>query len=183
MSLRQARLAALCVILFLPAFAGPAGAAETARVFRRVGPFDLLGDGPSYFDVGVGVFDFRRTSEDDVAPEGRGELRFGKKFFFIGAALGLMANTDGGLFGYQSIYADFARGRFVMTPLLGLGGYKQGGSKDLGSVFQFRLELGLSWLLDSQSRVGIRLVHISNAHIFPSNPGVEEFLFTYAFAF
>jgi lipid A 3-O-deacylase len=182
MSLRHAGIAALCFLL-LPAFAGPAGAAEPARVFRRVGPFDLLGDGPNYFDVGVGVFDFRRASGDDVAPEGRVELRIGKKFYFLGAALGLMANIDGGLFGYQNIYADFAHGRFVLTPLLGLGGYRQGGSKDLGSVFHFRLELGLSWLLDSQSRVGIRFAHISNAHIFPSNPGVEEILFTYAFAF
>jgi lipid A 3-O-deacylase len=182
MRLRQTVIAALGILL-LATIACPAGAAEPARVFRRVGPFDLLGDGPNYLDIGAGVFDFRRASGDDVAPEGRVELRFGKKLYFFGAALGLMANIDGGLFGYQSIYADFARGRFVLTPLLGLGGYRQGGSKDLGSVLHFRLELGLSWLSSSQSRIGIRFAHISNAHIFRSNPGVEEILFTYAIAF
>jgi hypothetical protein len=68
----------------------------------------------------------------------------------------------------------------AFTPVVAVGGYHQGGSKDLGGVFQFRVGLGLSYQFEDESRIGIRLDHISNAHTHQENPGEEEVLLTYS---
>jgi hypothetical protein len=67
-----------------------------------------------------------------------------------------------------------------VTPLLAIGGYGEGSSKDLGGVFQFRQSLDLAYRFANGHRLGIRVAHISNGSIHDSNPGEEELLLTYS---
>lgn len=103
--------------------------------------------------------------------------------WFLGPAIGLMANTDGGVFGYGGLYADIAYGNFIVTPLAGFGGYREGDSTDLGGVFQFRLSIGVSYQFENRHRLGLNLAHVSNATIHEINPGEEELYLTYAIPF
>lgn len=157
---------------------GGAHAGGGDHVAFRVGAVEFLGRAPSYIDVGVGVFDVFLEDDDITTPAARIELRWGEKLFFIGPAIGIMANTDGGVFGYGGIYADIRYGNFVLMPLLAVGGYHQGDSKDLGGVFQFRVGLGLNYQVEGGARIGVRLDHVSNAGTHGSNPGEEELLLT-----
>ena len=95
-----------------------------------------------------------------------------------------MANTDGGVFGYGGVYADFRMGdRVVVIPSAGLGGYSEGDSRDLGGVFQFQLGLTAAYRFRDNSSLGVTFTHISNAKIHDSNPGVESLLLTYTIPF
>ena len=105
----------------------------------------------------------------------------GRKVFLVGFALGLMANTDGGLFGYIGAYCDLSYKKLYVTPQLAMGGYGEGSSTDLGGVFQFRESLDLAYRFNNGHRLGIRAAHISNASIHEINPGEEELLLTYSF--
>jgi lipid A 3-O-deacylase len=169
--------------LLAVAAVAPAAAQDQREVFHRLGPFEVLGDGPSYAELGLGVFEvFEGRAGDDGQRSAAAhlQLRWGRKLFFLGPAIGVMANAEGGVYGYGGAYADVAVGRFVVTPLLGLGGYSKGNSKDLGGVFQFRTEVGVAYQLDNGMRVGLRLTHISNADTHDDNPGEEELYLTFA---
>jgi hypothetical protein len=115
-----------------------AAAETTENAFARWGDLAVLGDNaPHYLDLGVGVFALRAsfgTSERSAA--GRVELRGGRKLWFLGPAMGLMANTDGGVFGYGGVYADIAYGNVIVTPFGGFGGYRRNDSSGLGGVFR-----------------------------------------------
>ncbi|MEB8520340.1 acyloxyacyl hydrolase, partial [Acidithiobacillus ferriphilus] len=63
---------------------------------------------------------------------------------------------------------------------LGMGGYNQGRGKYLDGTFQFRLELSLAYQFANQSRLGIKIAHISNAYIANEDPGEDDVLLTYA---
>ena len=67
-----------------------------------------------------------------------------------------------------------------MTPVGAVGGYRRSGGEDLGSTFQFRASVELSYQFDNQSRVGVQVAHISNAGTSSRNPGPNELLLTYA---
>ena len=128
--------------------------------------------------LGAGLFDLR----DDTSGAGTVEYRFGRKVFVVGFALGLMANTDGGLFGYVGAYCrSVLQEVSTSRPQLAMGGYGEGSSTDLGGVFQFRESLDLAYRFDNGHRLGIRAAHISNAAIHDINPGEEELLLTYSF--
>ena len=143
--------------------------------------FQLLGDEPSYLDLGVGAFDIQGHRESPTTFEGRVEFRYGQKLFFIGPTAGVLANAQGGIFGYAGFYADIAWWRLVLTPLAAMGAYHRGGSEDLGGVFQFRIGAKLAYEFDNNQRLGAEFVHISNAGIHKRNPGDNEILATYAF--
>jgi lipid A 3-O-deacylase len=157
----------------------PLGDTRSAEPIR-IGGIELLGTGPSYIDLAAGVFDALGEGAGQAAAAGRIELRWGEKLFFVGPALGLMANTDGGVFGYAGLYADIAYGNFIITPLGGIGAYDRGHGKDLGGTFQFRIGIGLAYEFEDRSRLGLRVDHISNAHLHDRNPGEEEILMSYS---
>jgi lipid A 3-O-deacylase len=144
--------------------------------FAHLGPIVVHGNEADNFLLGAGVFDLRHHA----SAAGTIEYRFGRKVFVIGPTLGLMANTDGGLFGYVGVYGDLSYKHLYVTPQLAMGGYHQGGSQDLGGVFQFRESLDLAWRFDNGHRLGIRAAHISNASIYDINPGEEELFLTYS---
>lgn len=144
-----------------------------------LGSARLAGDDASRLDFGVGAFDILGDRGARPSAEGQVEFRYGRKLFFIGPAIGILANTRGGIFGYGGLYADVRLGQFVLTPVGAVGGYHRGGSEDLGGVFQFRASLELSYEFANQSRLGVQLAHISNAGTHTENPGPNEVLLTY----
>ena len=144
--------------------------------FARLGPVVVHGNEADNLLLGAGVFDLRHHA----SAAGTIEYRFGRKVFVVGPTLGLMANTDGALFGYVGAYGDLSYKKLYITPQLAMGGYHQGSSQDLGGVFQFREALDIAWRFDNGHRVGIRAAHISNADIHDINPGEEEVFLTYS---
>jgi hypothetical protein len=157
----------------------PAAAAEPASVYHRSGNWQVYGNGPHYLDLGLGISD----ATDENSGAARIEARFGRKLFFVGPALGLLTNTDGGYFGYGALYADIAYKKWIITPLWGAGGYEEGDGADLGGTFQFRSSLTLSYQFDNLSRLGFQAAHISNADLHDRNPGEQDYLLTFSVPF
>ena len=146
----------------------------------------VIQGGPAYFNVGVGAFNAAGVVPgpghrgNATLPEIDLEYQTAAKLFGVGALYGIVANTDGGFMGYTGFYSDVAWDHWVLTPVLGMGGYNQGRGKYLDGTFQFRLELSLAYQLADQSRLGIKIAHISNAYIANEDPGEDEVLLTYA---
>lgn len=168
-------------VALLCALGAGTAAAETGGTPLQLGPAQLAGDEASYLDLGVGSFGSAPGHPAPDAAEGRVELRYGKKLFHLGPALGLLANTRGGVFGYAALYADLRLGNVVITPLGGLGGYHRGNGEHLGGTFEFRLSLAAAYEFADRSRLGLQYGHISNAGTHDINPGDNELLVTYSF--
>ena len=185
----RSRIRAAVVLAALLLAAGRAsGAAPPAEVWQRIGDLEIRGPGADYVSVGGGVFDAVGESQGrgvrNRSAAARVEYRRGReKLAFIGPMLGLMANTDGGVYGYGGIHAEAAWGRFVLTPFGAAGGYRRGNGKDLGSVFLFRAGVGFNYELANGTLIGVEFVHMSNAYTQDINPGEEELLVTLALAF
>lgn len=147
-----------------------------------IGPFEALGNGSSYLDVGAGIFNRRKDSRDYFLA-GRIELRIGKKVACIGPAVGAVASKEGFRYGYVGIYSDIAYGKFVLTPLLAMGIHRKGEFIKLGGPMEFRESLAIAYRLTDRWRVGVSVAHVSNAHLYRNNPGQEDFLITSAIGF
>jgi lipid A 3-O-deacylase len=178
---RMSAAKSIALLCLLVGVIGSWGArAQSSGSDLMLGPVRLAGNEPSYLDLGAGAFDLQGHPGTGTLAEGKVEFRYGQKLFYIGPAIGLLANTKGGVFGYAGFYADFALGPVVLTPLAAVGGYHRGGSEDLGEVFQFRTGGTVSYQFDNQSRLGVQFAHISNAGLSSHNPGENELLLTYA---
>jgi len=170
-----------CILCFL-LISGIADSvpAQEEEVYKHIGAVDVLGDGPSSLNLGLGVFDM--LDEDDSAT-GLIEWRFGDKLGFIGPLAGVIANVDGGLLGYAGVYTDLVIGKVVISPQTGVAAYEQGDSKNLGGVFEFFSALTVSYRLENDSQVGIRYGHSSNADLYNKNPGTDLLLLQYRIPF
>jgi hypothetical protein len=171
-------LVLLALLALIGLGGGPALAQSAAPAAER--GLQVLGDEPSYLDLGAGAFDTQGHRESPTTGEGRVEFRYGQKFLYIGPAAGLLVNTRGGVFGYAGLYADIVWGRFVLTPLGAVGLYRRGAGEDLGGTFQFRTQANVAYEFDGGSRLGVQFAHISNAGIHFRNPGDNEWLATFA---
>ena len=171
---------ALALALLCAVGAGGA-AAQPGSARLQLGSAQLAGDEASYLDLGVGTFGTRPSHVAPDAATARVELRYGKKLFYLGPALGVLGTTKGGVFGYAGVYADLRLGDVVITPLAGVGGYHRGGGEDLGGTFEFRLSLGAAYEFAGGTRLGLQFGHISNGGSHRINPGENELLVTYAF--
>lgn len=171
-----AAVASACVVFI----AGHPQADEFESIIYQTGPIALHGDEADTLTLGAGAWDF---DDQETSAAGTIEYRLGRKLFFLGPGIGLVANTDGGVFGYIGAYFEVSWGNVYLTPLAGFGGYHQGGSRNLGSVFQFRAQGDLAYRFDNGHRFGVRLAHISNANTSNPNPGAEELYLTYAVPF
>jgi hypothetical protein len=162
------------------------GAAASAQTAAAETDFALAGDEPNYVDLGAGAFNIlstRATRYARATPytgEGVIEFRYGSKLFGLGPAMGLLADGQGGVYGYAGVYADFVFGHFVVRPLAALGGYSSGNSVDLGGAFEFRLSADFAYAFDDQSRLGVRFGHISNSGLHRINPSENEALLSYS---
>ena len=173
-------LLVLC-LLCLPCRAEAAN--KPAETFYQNGNWRILGNGPHYLDLGLGVFDLVGEHGGRASGAANIGLRPGHKLWCIGPAVGWLANTDGGWYGYAGFYADIVYKDLVITPLLTAGRYEVGDGKDLGGKFQFRTCLGFSYQYSNQFRLGLHIAHISNAGIYDRNPGEEEILLTLGWPF
>ncbi|MDN5849764.1 MAG: acyloxyacyl hydrolase [Nitrococcus sp.] len=144
-------------------------------------------DGPNILQLGAGGFDLVGKKFDAInkhrSAAGLVELRFGDRLFHVGPALGVLANLDGGVYGYGGLYADLSLGNFIFTPLGAVGAYDQGHSKDLGGVLEFRGSITAAYAFANGARFGVQVGHISNANLHNRNPGEEDAFLTYALAF
>ncbi len=163
----------LCVLLGL-AVVAPA-AAENRR--RAV---EVLGDGPDQLNIGLGFFNYDGGHSQAA---GRIEWRFGRKKYYLGPVLGILANDDGGVFGYGGLHLDIAWRQFVFTPSSSIGAYHQGEGKDLGGAVQFRSTIEVAWRHAGGMSIGIQLGHTSNANLYPSNAGENDIFLTLAYPF
>lgn len=146
--------ALICLVgCFMVIGKGQAQSAESADAYR-LGPVALARSGPDAGVVGLGSFDIkdRRSARSGAANL---EYRFGRKLFVIGPALGLVANLEGGVYGYFGLYADISVGPVVISPQVAAGGYSRGDSEDLGGVFEFRETVDLSYRFGNGSRLGV----------------------------
>lgn len=175
--------AALVAAFFLIVWHQDVAAAESQSVAFTAGSIEFLGDGPSFVDLGIGVFDINQESGGDRAAAVNAQLRFGSKLFFIGPVAGILGTSDGGIYGYGGFYADIRFKKFVVTPLFAIGGYRPGNGKDLGGVFQFRQSIAFAYQFDGGSRLGVQIAHVSNASIQDRNPGQDDVFLTYAVPF
>ena len=149
------------------------------NAFAELGPVVVHGSEADALMLGLGVFD---PLDNETSAAATLEHRLGRKLGFIGPAIGGMANSEGGMFGYVGLYADISIGSFYFTPQLALGAYRRGGSRDLGGVFQFRETVEFSYRFSNGHRLGLRIAHVSNADLHEQNPGAEEIHLTYAIA-
>ncbi|MHB1494316.1 MAG: acyloxyacyl hydrolase [Acidithiobacillus sp.] len=146
----------------------------------------VIQGGPAYFNAGIGAFNAAGVEPgpghrgNATLPEIDLEYQSASKLFGIGALWGIVANTNGGFMGYTGLYSDVAWDHWVLTPVLGMGGYNQGRGKYLDGVFQFRLELSLAYQFADQSRLGLKIAHISNAYIAQEDPGEDEVMLNYS---
>jgi len=145
----------------------------------------LVADEPSLLCVGGGAFDLLREGyahgTDGYSGVGLAEFRLGRKFLFAGPLVGILANSDGGAYGYAGFFFDFALGSLRFEPMVSGGGYRRGESKDLGGVFEIHTGANLAYRFDQGARIGLEINHISNGNLHHRNPGVELVLVTLMF--
>jgi hypothetical protein len=172
----------LCLLAgLLPALAARPAAAEERPInpFLELGPVVLHGSEADALMLAAGGFD---PFDNGKSAGAQVEYRLGRKLFFVGPAIGGLANLEGGLFGYFGLYFDLSAGPLYFTGQLAAGAWHEGNSRDLGGVFQFRESIDLSYRFDNGHRLGARVAHISNADIHDRNPGAEEYYLTYTLA-
>jgi hypothetical protein len=171
---RRHGLVPLCGLL-LAAWLTPADAASAEpvepTVFARLGPIALHGSEPDALTIGLGAFDI---GQSHTSPAANLEYRFGRKLWFVGPSYGLVGNTDGGLLGYVGAYIDLSYRDVYLTPQVAIAGYREGDSRNLGSIFQFRAAGDLTYRFANGARLGLRFAHVSNANTADPNPGEEE---------
>jgi len=152
-------------------------------------PVSVSADESGQLTLGLGAFDAFDT--DELSAEGLAEYRFGKRMFEdnfgprfqgLGPMVGIRANTDGGVTGYGSIFADIRPyDRWYIWPSAGIAGYSEDDSRDLGGVFQFHLGVAAGYRLTERTRIGIAYQHVSNASIHDQNPGADSLFLTVTF--
>ena len=136
---------------------------------------------PAFLAASAGGFDI---NDDDTSFEFRLEYRSDYRLWHVGPMIGLMVNTDGGVYGYGGLFLDIFLGkRWVVMPNAAVGGYRRGDSKNLGSVLEFRTGVEIAYRFEDKSRLGLAFQHISNAGIDDENQGTESLVLTYAIPF
>ncbi len=152
-------------------------AAAAMGLVLAMAPAASAGD-PDFLALAIGGYD---VNDNETSAEFRIEYRSNRKYLFLKPMIGLLGNSDGGVYGYGGVNLDlFLAKRWVVMPNFAIGGYRRGGSKDLGSVIEFRSGLEIAYRFDDRSRLGIAFSHISNASIDDNNPGTESLVLVYS---
>jgi hypothetical protein len=156
----------LAAALVFTAFAGLAAPASAADLVEG-------------FALSAGVFN---VLNEDRAAEGGAEARLRSLFegttprpWVLRTAVGAMANSDGGVYGYAGFRLEFPLGeRWLLVPQTAAGVYKRGDGKELGGSVQFRSGLELSYRLSEAHALSAVFYHLSNAGLEDPNPGSES---------
>ncbi|EMR13168.1 lipid A 3-O-deacylase (PagL) [Methylophaga lonarensis MPL] len=132
--------------------------------------------------VNAGVFDaFRSNTSAEVGFE----YRFSAQPNILGLipAIGFSFNDDGAYWAHAGMRYDFSLSKnWLLTPNFSIVGYEKGAGKDLGGGLHFRTGLELAYQLESHSRIGLGIYHLSNANLHRRNPGAESVYLTYSFS-
>jgi lipid A 3-O-deacylase len=168
--------------LFCALGTGVAAAQTSAEGELRLTPLQLQTGAPSYLEVAAGVYDIIGNGHRNQTAGASLEYRFGRKFYYVGPAVGIIGELNGGGMVYVGFYGDIPIGPVVVTPLAGFGAWRHGSRKDedLGGWFEFRLSLEAAYQFANLSRLGLRFGHISNANTRRRNPGENDLMLTYA---
>ncbi|HYD69265.1 acyloxyacyl hydrolase [Azospirillum sp.] len=140
---------------------------------------------PDLISVGFGAHDAWALRSSTDTPRRRSndmrlEYRFGTSllpftdpYVRFHPWVGLEANTDGMLYGAVGILADIPVGPLILTPGIGAGLWRRGGSKHLGSAVDFRSTLELGYRFENGVRLSAYVSHMSNAGLTETNPGAD----------
>ncbi len=135
--------------------------------------------------VHAGLFSTPRDSTVSAQSMVAGaEYRFADIGYGLRPTVGALGNTDAAMYAYGGFNYDLpisSIAPFVVTAGLFAGAYSQGDSKDLGSWFEFRETLEVSYAFESGHRIGASLSHLSNAGLGDKNPGTETVQLVYSF--
>lgn len=134
-----------------------------------------------YLLFSAGIFNVLHDDSDTAGQIGA-EYRFREWDFGIRPTLGVLANWNGGLYGYGGLNWEvpLIANRLFLTPGIMIGAYSQGNGKDLGGPIEFRESIELAYQFDNAQRLGLAFTHMSNASIYDHNPGVEALLLEYS---
>ena len=133
-----------------------------------------------YISFSTAVFNV--LQQDHPVMEGRIEFRGIEFYSILKPHVGLMANTEGALHFYAGIFIDIpVTGFLYVSPSFAPGIYFSNGSKDLGSLLEFKSQIELCIKLHKEFRIGLSFNHISNATLGRFNPGVESLALTFHF--
>ena len=131
-----------------------------------------------FLTISMGGYD---VNDNETSAEFRMEYRMARTYLFLKPMIGLLGNSEGGVYGYGGVNLDIYLGRqWVVMPNFAIGGYRRGSSKDLGSVIEFRSGLEIAYRFADHARLGVALSHISNAGISDNNPGTESLVLSYS---
>jgi hypothetical protein len=131
--------------------------------------------------IGLSAGTFNVLNSDSSAEAGF-ELRVrpfyegtGERGWILRPAVGGMATTDGGIYGYAGFRLELPLGeRWLLVPQTAAGLYDRGDAKELGGSIQFRSGLELSYRLTEAHSLGAVFYHLSNAGLEEPNPGSES---------
>ena len=97
---------------------------------------------------------------------------------------GLLLTSDSAVYGYGGVLLDVFFGpRIVLTPSFAAGLYHGGAGKDLGHAVEIRSQIEIAYRFAGRTRLGVGLIHISNAGLDDRNPGTNTLMATYAVPF
>ena len=130
-------------------------------------------DDPAYVTVGAGGFNVTDPGGDPTT-DFRLEYRHGESFLWLKPWAGIELTGEGGVWGGGGVAFDAAvTDSIVVTLSTGVGGYGEGGGKDLGAVTEFRSQIEVGYRFPDRSRLTAAFGHLSNAGIGETNPGAE----------
>ena len=148
----------------------PIFAAVLAAVLMAAPPEARADDDGGALVLGAGYTD--PIKDDTAAADFRADYRHGKGLWFIKPWLGIEATSEGSVWGGGGIYIDLpVYDRVFFTVSTGVGGYRQGGGKDLGHTLEFRSQAEVTYRFANGTCLGAGFSHISNANIGDENPG------------
>ncbi|HVI52792.1 MAG TPA: acyloxyacyl hydrolase [Candidatus Sulfotelmatobacter sp.] len=131
-------------------------------------------DDPAYLTIGAGGWEVLR--DKFTKPEADISFRSDYRAWFLKPQAGLMFSNDGDHYLYGGFLSDIYFGQHVvLTPML-MAGYYGGAGFNLGSHFEFREGVEISYRFDNKYRLGAAFYHMSNAGITVRNPGSESAL-------
>lgn len=130
-----------------------------------------LGKNNNLYSIGLGIAGIGNETE---LVESRIEYRFHKKYLIFSPIVGMMVMGDGSKYFYSGVNLSHYFGKqFIVTPNFAVGGFYNGGEKNLGGIIEFRSGIEIGYWIIKNLMVGAAFHHISNASIYRKNPGTE----------
>ena len=147
------------------------------RILCAVVVFLLLMQSPSYAtgkdlsSISLGV---AGIGDETGLVESRFEYRFQEKYLIFSPLLGMMVLGDGSIYAFAGVNIFEQVGKhFTVIPNFAVGGFHNGGKKDLGGALEFRSGVEIGYWIFDKLMAGVAFHHISNASIYRENPGTE----------